>query len=479
MFRRSKPGPRLTGRLPSFDRVPRLTKLLLDHNDISGQIPGDFLSASSSASEIDLAYMQLTGIVPESLVRLPAVALYLAGNQIAAYPPQICDNTEWMDGEIGDVGCHAFLCPPKTASVIGRANGTVTCEPCGSNAAEFYGSVTCETPFSERRILTRLYQNCGGRTWYEKTGWTTNVPYCDWYGITCDANGRVTKIDLGSNNLVGTPQPDLFTLPNLDTLWLHSNPIGFSFINIGAARRLTDLRVDSTGLASVDGLDDARFLTELDLRFNKLEGTFPDEIYFLGSLRSLNLANNKLQGALPVSLDDLPFLHTLRLGSNQFAGPLPSFNDLALLRRLDLSNNAIAGSIPSDFMSLVSTSAPLFVDLASNQLTGTIPVQLDRFDNLTIYLRENQIVSIPAAFCDNRKWNGGGVAADGCDAILCPPNTYNLVGRKREGQPCMECSQSSPYYGQVTCASSSGIMRAAGSWGAAAFALLVSLLHLM
>jgi Leucine-rich repeat (LRR) protein len=38
-----------------------------------------------------------------------------------------------------------------------------------------------------------------------------------------------------------------------------------------------------------------------------------------------------------------------------------------------------------------------------------------------------------------------------CNAILCPPGTWNPFGKETAGQPCQSCDDSSPFYGQIHC----------------------------
>ena len=469
IFRREKPGPKLTGTLPSFSNNPRLTDLYLDHNELRGSIPANFLILSRSAAFIDLSSNQISGVVPVSLQTLSEVFLDLTDNEIQAFAPGICNNADWMDGDVGAYGCHGFLCEPSTASPIGRQNENNTCTKCGdADVALGWGSTSCHAPLSERATLISLYQNTGGRDWRIREGWASGSQYCSWHGVTCNDAQQVKAIDLGANNLVGTPPPSLFNLPALESLWLYSNPISFSFVGIESATKLTDLRLDATGLGSVQGLDNAFSLMNLDLRFNNLKGTFPEEILYLQNLRTLQMGDNKLTGPLPETFRDLPFLKELRLGSNMFSGPLPTFKDLPVLRKLDVSGNQLTGTIPFRLLRLVNDKSAITVDLSSNSLTGIVPDQLDRFSRMTLYLRRNRIVSLPQNLCDNNSWNKGDVENFGCDAILCPPGTANDNGRARPGNPCQSCNNdNNPYYGQVSCtvpSSTSGATRAVGGF---------------
>lgn len=41
-----------------------------------------------------------------------------------------------------------------------------------------------------------------------------------------------------------------------------------------------------------------------------------------------------------------------------------------------------------------------------------------------------------------------------CNAILCPPGTWNPFGKEIAGQPCQSCDDGSPFYGQIRCGQS-------------------------
>jgi hypothetical protein len=205
----------------------------------------------------------------------------------------------------------------------------------------------------------------------------------------------------------------------------------------------------------LEGLGGGLGLTVLNLRFNNLQGSLTEEILALTNLRSLNLANNMLESTLPTRFAELQRLRAIRLGSNEFTGPLPSFSHMVTLTAIDLSFNRLSGKIPRTFLNRMSSTAQLEVNLASNMLTGELPVELDRFFNLTLYLRDNRIDDIPKVFCHKHGWNGGDVEHFGCNAILCAPGTFNTLGRQSTAEtPCIECHDGDAFfYGRTMCSS--------------------------
>jgi hypothetical protein len=53
-------------------------------------------------------------------------------------------------------------------------------------------------------VLQALYAATGGEQWEEKTGWMSDDPLSQWEGVTINTSGRVTRLELTSNNLRGT-----------------------------------------------------------------------------------------------------------------------------------------------------------------------------------------------------------------------------------------------------------------------------------
>jgi len=81
---------------------------------------------------------------------------------------------------------------------------------------------------TDRFILEKSYDACGGPRWEESTNWKSNVSFCTWFGIRCEGDSEnVAMIMLSGNNLIGTPPTAIFDLTLLNTLILDSNEILF------------------------------------------------------------------------------------------------------------------------------------------------------------------------------------------------------------------------------------------------------------
>ena len=455
----NKDGVGISGPLLSFSNMPKIRTLRIGSNALTGTIPSSLLAGIDSYDEtvdVDLSSNHLTGSVPSEFAVFNDLNLLVADNFIESIDDSLCSKSSWLQGSLGSFSCDALLCPAGTFNSYGRQTSSDTpCTPCPGDVPPYMGQTSCLTDDKEkeRQILEAFFNSVGGERWKKRDGWLEAQDYCTWYGIEC-VDSRVESISLGSNNLQGTPPKKLFELSNLKSLWLYSNPIDFKFDGIANASRLQNLRLDSTGLQSLDGIENAHHsLVEIDVRFNRLQGTLPD-LNNLVELRSFSCSANNLSGPLP-SFSNNKKLASFRAGGNSFSGPMPSFDSHPWMKTIDISENHLKGAIPSDLLAQADHTASIFLDLSSNMLTGAVPETLGRFSDLTIYIRENQIDQVPSRLCSMSEWNQGDVGLEGCDGILCPPNTFApTTGRaSRRGSKCQRCDDAN-YFGATTCAHS-------------------------
>ena len=232
---------------------------------------------------------------------------------------------------------------------------------------------------TDRQVLEALYHATGGANWKDRSNWLSNEPLSKWHGVETDESGRVTKLNLGENQLRGTIPTQLGGLANLQTLSLWGN------------------RLNGTIPAELGGLAN---LHTLDLAGNQLSGIIPAELAGLANLRELNLSGNQLSGAIPPELGGLANLRSLSLWSNRLNGTIPpELARLARLEELNLSGNRLSGAIPPQLAGLANLHT---LDLGFNQdLTGTIPDELLRLQLFTLHLMATGVcVPENAAFRD-------------------------------------------------------------------------------
>lgn len=451
-------GGGLTGPLLSFDAAEGLTSLVLSDNKFDGTIPVTLLSAVAQEARItlDLANNLIGGTVPGALDRFNHMNIYLEGNEISEIDSRLCSKKDWMDGLVGEYKCDAIMCPLDTSG--GRqvfADGA--CQTCTGEKSEtgWIGQGKCggeEENLSERAILERLYNRCGGVGWHNQNNWLTDGNFCTWYGITCDASNSVQDIVLGANQLIGFLPTELYQLPKLEKISVYSNSVAVSFQGIENAETLKTLILDATDISSLEGIGEARSLEELSVRFNNLEGKIPEEMAGLVNLNALTLSDNNLTGEIPFWISTMPSLAMFLAANNKLSGPVYDFADMPGLKYIDLSGNKLRGKIPSTLLQTASANEKLVVDLSSNKITGTVPGELQRFSSLSIHLANNRITDIDAALCQLQGWNDNDVRSFGCDGILCPEGFANAAGRQTSSShPCIQCDAAT-YMGSTACA---------------------------
>ena len=143
-------------------------------------------------------------------------------------------------------------------------------------------------PSGDRDILVTFYHTTGGANWKNQSNWLSEVPIAEWAGVTADADGRVTRMDMARNRLAGEIPSELGSLSKL---------------------------------------------TVLNLSRNRLNGEIPPELGNLSNLEFLSVGGNPLTGEIPPELGRLTNLKRLDLRDfydvdgktvyDQFTGCLP------------------------------------------------------------------------------------------------------------------------------------------------------------
>ncbi|KAL7579018.1 hypothetical protein ACA910_019060 [Epithemia clementina (nom. ined.)] len=446
-------APGMSGPLVAFANSSSLIYLDLGSNSFTGTIPSNLLAGVSNPTTTSVTVLLdsniLHGSIPEDLVtRFENLTIDLADNEIESIPQGLCNNS--------DFGCDGFLCPTGKFNEAGRQTSSENiCRDCPGDTRGALGQTNCPALEKVRNkdILKQFFTSTGGSNWKNKDGWLTNPDICTWYGVTCRDNAFVETINLGGNNLVNSPPKEIFELGGLKKLWLYSNPIDFRFDGIENATMLENIQLDSTNTQSLQGVGNAPALKYLDVRFNGLLGTLPeDEIDQLDQLEVLLVSDNKFFGQLPQFSNNRK-LTTLRASGNAFVGALPVFDVHPLIKTIDVSHNQLFGTIPEGFLEAADSSTSMFLDLSHNKLKGVLPPIFTRFPDLTIFVQGNQFTGIDPKLCEMSGWNSGGVGLFSCDGILCPPERFAPQGRATSENQCEPCpnANDAPFFGHTTC----------------------------
>ena len=250
---------------------------------------------------------------------------------------------------------------------------------------------------TDRPVLTGLYRTTGGSGWTESDNWGTEEALDDWYGVTTDADGRVTELSLHANNLAGPVPPELVDLSRLHSVDLSENSLSDSI---------------------PAGMGDLSELRVLVLRDNSISGSIPDELGSLSNLVRLDLEENRLTGAIPAFLADLPALDFVNLGSNHLSGTISAgLADAAALDVLWLAGNNLTGEIPARLGELQRLRV---LGLGGNSLSGPVPHEIGYLAGLTyLYLGSNNLTGpLPASLTNLRQLFVLDIAGN---AGLCAP----------------------------------------------------------
>ena len=207
------------------------------------------------------------------------------------------------------------------AVAVGNATVTVAARDPLLLKAEQSFTVTA-MPHPDRAALEALYRATGGPDWIVSWNWLTDLPLGNWFGVTVDADGRVSELRLVCINLKGRIPPELGSLSGLQSISFFAGIAGFD-------------SCPSYDYGLVRGVP------------NALTGRIPPELGSLSNLSDLNLSSNDLTGPVPHELGNLSNLTYLTLSSNDLTGPIPpELGNLSSLSYLNLRRNDLTGSIP-------------------------------------------------------------------------------------------------------------------------------------
>ncbi|XP_007020300.2 PREDICTED: receptor-like protein kinase BRI1-like 3 [Theobroma cacao] len=369
------PFNNISGSVPlSLTNCTQLQVLDLSSNAFTGNIPPGFCSSTSALEKILLANNYLSGSVPVELGNCRNLrTLDLSFNSLSGpIPsniwklPNLSDLVMWANNLTGEI--------PEGICVDGG---------------------NLETLILNNNLITgsipKTIAKCTNMIWVSLSSnhLTGEIPS----GI-----GNLVKLailQLGNNSLTGQIPPELGKCQSLIWLDLNSNDIwgplppelanqaGLVMPGSVSGKQFAFVRNEggtacrgAGGLVEFEGIRAERLesfpmvhscsstriysgmtvytftnngsMIYLDVSYNNLSGSIPENFGTVSYLQVLNLGHNKLMGNIPESFGGLKAIGVLDLSHNNLQGYLPgSLGTLTFLSDLDVSNNNLTGLIPT------------------------------------------------------------------------------------------------------------------------------------
>ncbi|XP_057485973.1 receptor-like protein kinase BRI1-like 3 [Actinidia eriantha] len=342
-----------TGNVPSgFCSTPSsiaLEKLFLSDNYLTGMVPPE-LGNCRNLRSIDLSFNNLVGEIPSQIWKLPNLSdmVMWANNLTGEIPEGICINGGNLQTLILNNNLITGTLPVSIATCTNLIWVSLS-----SNR------LTGEIPLGIGNLVNLAILQLGNNLL------TGEIPT----GLG-DCRSLIW-LDLNSNNLTGPIPQELANNSGLVVAGIVSGK-QFEFVRNegGTACRGAGGLVEFKGIRAerlenfpmvhscprtriYSGVTVYTFKSNgsmiyLDLSYNSLSGTIPENFGSMSFLQVLNLGHNHLTGTIPFSLGGLKAVGVLDLSQNHLQGAIPgSLGGLSFLSDLDVSNNNLTGLIPS------------------------------------------------------------------------------------------------------------------------------------
>lgn len=372
-----------------------LERLLLTFNEFTGPLPTAVMN-SDTLRVLDLGSNKLSGLIPSQICPPSSVLekLMLPNNGFGGEIPAAianCSNLKILDLSFNRLQGRI---PPE----LGLLSNL---ESLSMWHNEFTGDIPKEMgQLSSLRILilnnnllsgaipVELF-NCTAMQWLclSNNQLTGSIP------ALIGSMQQLTMLEIGNNSLSGNIPPEIANASRFLWVDLNSNYLSGP-IPAGLGRHLNEVPVDrlhgqvfafirnqgngcrglgtllefagitqevltptplmnscnSSRLYVGDLLNDDPDLSSiqvLDLSYNRLEGSIPEEMGYLTALQMLSLGHNQLDGVIPASFMHLKTIGVLDLSYNKLEGGLWPLANCTFLVQIDVSNNNFSGQIPS------------------------------------------------------------------------------------------------------------------------------------
>ncbi|KAL6587563.1 LRR receptor-like serine/threonine-protein kinase rpk2 [Orobanche minor] len=321
----SLPFNELSGEIPvEIWGMEKLEVLDLEGNLISGSLPSNFRGLKN-LKVLNLGFNEIYGGMPSSLSNCVGLQiLNLAGNQLNGSIPGFVGGFRDLRGLYLSFNLLSGSIPDKMGGNCGKLE---------------------HLELSGNHLTQSIPRNLG--------------------------NCRELKTLLLYSNMLEEYIPgELGELNQLEVLDVSRNNFGGSIPSeIGNCTKLLVL-VLSNLWDPLRHIPSSRKLAFTIDEYNFYEGTIPDEITSLSSLKMLWAPRSTLEGDFPASWGSCENLEMLNLAQNYYSGEMfKGFRDCKNLHFLDLSSNRLGGVLGGE----IRVPCMDFFDISGNYLSGSIP----------------------------------------------------------------------------------------------------------
>lgn len=209
---------------------------MLEHLDLGGNaLSGELLSEAAKLPRLRILEVGdnlLSGSIPAELTALPLLQVFVVGSNslVGGLPGEFTESLRKLN--VGGNDLAGLLPDGVTRLDLNELifPNTGLCAPRSPGFAEWMERIPwvqsedCPPGEHDRLVLTAVYHAMGGDGWTRRDGWLSEQSLSTWEGVDADVHGRVTRLNLAANEVVGELPVELTYLLELAELDVSGNP---------------------------------------------------------------------------------------------------------------------------------------------------------------------------------------------------------------------------------------------------------------